>query len=288
MLYGAIEAGGTKFVCAVSSDKLDIIDRVSFPTTIPEETIPLVIEFFEKYKNDLVGIGIGSFGPIDVDVHSKTYGYIMETPKKKWRMFDFVGTIKKSLNIPVKWTTDVNAACYGEYVKGKGIDQKSVVYYTIGTGVGGGGIQQGEFIEGFSHPEMGHMLINKHPKDDFSGACPFHDNCLEGFASGLSIEKRSGIKGEEIPLDSLIWEIEADYIAQSVYNTTLFFSPNIIILGGGVMKQSHLLPMIHTAFKKLLNNYVNVPSISEYITTPYLGDDAGIVGCLALVKNNIK
>ncbi|EJE4564925.1 ROK family protein, partial [Enterococcus faecium] len=188
MIYGSIEAGGTKFVCAISDEEMTIKERVSFPTTTPEETIPLVIDFFKQYQADLAGIGIGSFGPIDIHRDSATYGYITSTPKVAWQNFDFIGTMKKEFPIPISWTTDVNAAAYGEYVFGSGKGLSSVVYYTIGTGVGGGALQEGRFIEGFSHPEMGHMLVVPHPKDDFAGSCPFHGNCLEGMAAGPAIE----------------------------------------------------------------------------------------------------
>lgn len=284
MLYGAIEAGGTKFVCAISDETLTIKKRASFPTTIPEETMQAVVDFFEPYKEDLAAIGVGSFGPIDIHKDSKTYGYITSTPKLAWQNFDFVGTLKKVFDIPIAWTTDVNAAAYGEYVFGNGKDQSNVIYYTIGTGVGGGALQEGRFVEGFSHPEMGHMLVVPHPKDAFAGNCPFHGNCLEGMAAGPAIEQRAGRKGQDIPEDDPIWTIEADYIAQCAYNTTLMFSPDVIIFGGGVMKQQHMVEKVHQAFEHLLKNYVETPKLENYIVTPFLKDDAGIFGCLALAR----
>jgi len=284
MLYGAIEAGGTKFVCAVGDESLNVQKRASFPTTVPEETMKQVIEFFEQYKKELIAIGVGSFGPIDVDLDSTTYGYITSTPKLAWQNFDFVGTLKKAFSIPIAWTTDVNAAGYGEYAFGKGKGLSSVIYYTVGTGIGGGAIQDDRFIEGFSHPEMGHMLITPHPDDHFSGNCPFHENCLEGMAAGPAIEQRAGKKGQDIPADDLIWDMEAYYIAQCAYNTTLMFSPDVIIFGGGVMKQKHMVQKVHQTFNQLLNNYVQTPELENYIVTPYLEDDAGIFGCLALAR----
>ncbi|MCF1616736.1 fructokinase ScrK [Tetragenococcus koreensis] len=284
MLYGSIEAGGTKFVCAIANEHLEITERVSFPTTVPEETMKQVIAFFEQYKNELAAIGVGSFGPIDIHQDSKTYGYITSTPKLAWQNFDFVGTLKKVFDIPITWTTDVNAAAYGEYVFGQGKGLSSVVYYTVGTGIGGGAIQEDQFIEGFSHPEMGHMLVVPHPDDNFKGNCPFHGNCLEGMAAGPAIEARAGKKGQDIPADDPVWEIEASYIAQCAYNTTLLFSPDVIIFGGGVMKQRHMVEKVHRAFEELLNNYVKAPKIENYIVTPSLEDDAGTFGCLALAK----
>lgn len=284
MLFGGIEAGGTKFVCGVSDEQLQIIERVSFPTTTPAETMAQVLTFFDQYQGQLQGIGVGSFGPIDIKENSATYGYITSTPKLPWQQYDFVGTLKAAYDLPIAWTTDVNAACYGEYVAGHGRDLESVIYYTIGTGVGGGAVVQGEFLAGFSHPEMGHMLMQPHPDDDFAGNCPFHHNCLEGLAAGPAIEKRLGVKAQTLAPEEPFWKIEADYLAQCVYNTTLMYAPEQIILGGGVMKQPQLLPLVKAAFLKKLQGYVAIPAIDEYLKTPALGDNAGLTGCFALAK----
>ena len=286
-MYGSIEAGGTKFVCAIGDEEMTIKERVSFPTTTPEETMALVIDFFKKYEDQLVGIGIGSFGPIDIHRDSATYGYITSTPKLAWQNFDFVGTMKQAFPIPIAWTTDVNAAAYGEYVFGKGKGLSSVVYYTIGTGVGGGALQDGRFVEGFSHPEMGHMLVVPHPDDSFEGSCPFHGNCLEGMAAGPAIEKRLGKKGQELSEDEPFWSIEAEYIAQCAYNTTLMLSQDVIIFGGGVMKQRHMVEKVHQAFERLVNGYVKTPAVADYIVTPELEDNAGTLGCLALAREAV-
>lgn len=281
-MLGSIEAGGTKFVCGVGTDDLTIINRVSFPTTTPEETMKLVIDYFKQF--DLKAIGVGSFGPIDIHQDSATYGFITTTPKLAWANFDFVGALKKHFPIPIAWTTDVNAAAYGEYVAGSAQGLTSCVYYTIGTGVGGGAIQEGQFIEGFSHPEMGHMMVKRHPEDTFVGSCPFHQDCLEGMAAGPAIEKRTGQKGQELAANHPVWDMTAYYIAQAAYNTTLILSPDVIILGGGVMKQPQLLTKIHLEFAKMLKNYVKTPPLEKYIVGPRLGDDPGTIGCLALAK----
>lgn len=281
-LLGSIEAGGTKFVCGVGDVELNIIERVSFPTTTPEETMKLVIDYFKQYE--LEAIGIGSFGPIDVHRHSPTYGYITSTPKLAWANYDFLGAMKKHFDVPMAWTTDVNAAAYGEYIAGSGKGLSSCVYYTIGTGVGAGAIQDGKFIQGFSHPEMGHSLIRRHPEDTYEGKCPYHKDCLEGMAAGPAIEGRNGKKGQDIAVDDPSWDIEAYYLAQCCYNTTLILSPEVIILGGGVMKQRQLLPKIRVEFEKMLNGYVKTPPLEEYIVTPALEDDPGTIGCLALAK----
>lgn len=286
MIYGSIEAGGTKFVCSVANQELEIIERRSFPTTTPKETMGLVSAFFKEYATDLAGIGVGSFGPIDIHRDSKTYGYITSTPKLAWQNSDFVGTLKEVFQVPIAWTTDVNAAAYGEYLFGNGSGRSSVVYYTIGTGIGGGAILNGQFVEGFSHPEMGHMLIQPHPKDFFTGNCPYHGNCLEGMAAGPAIEKRAGKKGQELDAGDEQWELVAYYLAQCAYNTTLMFSPDVIIFGGGVMKQPQVLKKMRTAFKQLLNEYVKVPDLDHYLVTPKLEDNAGTYGCLALAKEH--
>ena len=284
-MYGSIEAGGTKFVCAIGNNKLEILDRASFPTTIPDKTMKQVIDFFNPYQDRLESIGVGSFGPIELNRKSETYGYITSTPKLAWQNFDFVGTLKKHFDVPIAWTTDVNAACYGEYVSGNGKGLSSIVYYTVGTGIGGGALQNGVFVEGFNHPEMGHMLVKRHPEDTFVGNCPFHHDCLEGMAAGPAIEKRTGTKGQDLSSDDPVWEIEADYIAQCAYNTTLMFAPDIIIFGGGVLKQDHMKKKVQEKFAKLVNHYVNTPVVEEYIVTPKLGDNAGTIGALALAQN---
>ncbi len=284
MYYGGIEAGGTKFVCGVSDEELNLVERISFPTTTPKETMAQVLAFFKAYQGKLAAIGVGSFGPIDVQKDSPTYGRITTTPKSAWQHYDFVGTLKGALGLPIAWTTDVNAACFGEYVAGHGRGLKSVVYYTIGTGVGGGAVLDGRFVEGFSHPEMGHMLLQRHQEDTYQGNCSFHGDCLEGLAAGPAIEKRLGKKAQKLAVDDPFWHIEADYIAQCVYNTTLMYAPELIILGGGVMKQPQLLPLVRQAFTDKLKGYVVTPKPDAYLKTPALGDDAGLIGCLALAK----
>lgn len=288
VFYGSIEAGGTKFVCAIGDEQMTIKERVSFPTTTPAETMAQVIDFFKQYETGLVAIGIGSFGPIDINKDSDTYGFITSTPKLAWTNYDFLGEMKKHFSLPMAWTTDVNAAAYGEFVAGAGKNVNSVVYYTIGTGVGGGAIQNGKFIEGFSHPEMGHMLVQPHPNDTFSGNCPFHGKCLEGMAAGPAIEKRLGKPGQTLSADDPYWEIEAYYIAQCAYNTTLMLSPDVIIFGGGVMKQRHMMEKVTTAFQKLINGYVATPAIETYLVTPMLEDNAATLGCLALAKKSLS
>jgi fructokinase len=280
MYYGGIEAGGTKFICAISNEQFEIIEKVTIPTTTPAETLNQVFAFFDHYS--LKSIGIGTFGPIDVNKDSETYGFITTTPKQGWSQFNFLGEVKKRYNIPVAWTTDVNAAAYGEYKKGSAMEKNSCLYLTVGTGIGGGAIVNGHILDGFGHTEMGHILIRQHPEDHYKGKCPYHHNCLEGLAAGPSIEERYEKKGFELESEEKVWEIESYYLAQALVDFTLILRPEKIILGGGVMKQKQLFPLIRKAFDKLINNYVTTPDLDEYIVSPGLGDEAGIMGCLLL------
>ncbi|MFD1901606.1 ROK family protein [Enterococcus termitis] len=281
--YGSIEAGGTKFVCAVADEELTIVERISLPTTLPEETLANVFDFFDQYE--LKGLGVGSFGPIDVNVQSATYGYITSTPKKGWRNVDLLGLLKERYAIPIAWTTDVNAAAYGEMHLGAGKQTQSCLYLTVGTGVGGGAVVQGAVLQGFSHPEMGHISVARYPGDTMESVCPYHEQCLEGLAAGPALEKRTGIKGQLLPEDHEAWGVEAFYLAQALMNYTLILSPEKIILGGGVMKQAHLLEKIRRSLEVQLGGYVNVPE--EYIVGCGLGDNSGTLGCLLLAKEGV-
>lgn len=285
MLFGAIEAGGTKFVCAVSDSELNILERVSIPTTVPEETMAAVFAFFDKH--DVVSIGVGSFGPIDVNKKSETYGYITTTPKKGWTNYNFLGSLKERYDIPVAWTTDVNAAAYGELKKGAAVGKDSCLYLTVGTGIGGGVVIDGKIINGYGHPEVGHIIVKRHPEDSYEGTCPFHKDCLEGVAAGPSLEKRYGVKGHELEPTHKAWEVEAYYLAQAIMNYTLVLSPEMIIFGGGVMKQEQLFPLMRESYKKQVNGYVATPKLEEYIVPCALGDNAGITGCLLLAMEEV-
>ena len=263
--YGSIEAGGTKFVLAIADEHFNIIKKCKFATTTPQETISKTIKYFKE--NRVSAIGLGSFGPIDLNLSSKTYGYITSTPKVGWKNINLVGQLKEALDIPIYFTTDVNASAYGE-MKNTGI--KNLVYLTIGTGIGGGAIQDGYFIGGIGHSEMGHQRINRHRDDlTFEGSCPFHGDCLEGVAAGPSLEARTGILGEKIPSDDPIWDILSYYIAQAAINATLTLAPECIILGVGVMEKSNMISLIQKHFISMLNNYIDLPcSVEKYIRLP--------------------
>lgn len=285
-LLGAIEAGGTKFVCAVYTEDLTKVQDISIATTSPSVTMSEVFNFFDDYE--LSSIGIGSFGPIDVNTSSATYGYITSTPKTEWKNFNLLGQIKDRYNIPVAWTTDVNASTYGEYTYGAAADKKSCLYLTVGTGIGGGAVLEGKILNGFNHPEMGHLYVRRHAEDHYEGNCVFHKDCLEGLAAGPAIEKRYNRKAERLDTEHEVWDIQANYLAQAILAYTLVLSPEIIILGGGVMKQKQLYPLIREEFKKIHNNYLALPPMEEYIVAPELQDEQGIIGCALLAKELIS
>ena len=279
-MLGAIEAGGTKFVCAVGDEKGNIVDRIQIPTTVPAETMPKVVEFFNQYP--IKAIGVGSFGPIDVNPESAAYGHITSTPKPGWRDYPFVQSLKEAFSVPIGFNTDVNAAALGEVTFGaaKGLD--SCLYITVGTGIGAGAIVQGKLLQGLSHPEMGHILVRRHPNDEFRGKCPYHHDCLEGLAAGPAIEERWGAKGDQLVDRMEVWDLEGYYIAQALMQYVLILSPKKIILGGGVMKQKQVFISVYKYLKEFINEYVSMPDLTEYIVGPGLGDNAGITGSLML------
>jgi fructokinase len=288
MLLGALEAGGTKMVMAIGNEHGEIFDQCFIPTETPSITIPKIIEYFQDKKID--ALGIGSFGPIDLDRSSKTYGFITSSPKVAWANFDFVGTIRRVLNVSIGFDTDVNASVLGEVTWGSMQGLSSGIYITIGTGIGVGVYINGGLLHGMLHPEAGHILMNRHPKDSLVGSCPYHHNCFEGLASGPSIEKRWGRKAYELENQAEVWEMEAFYIAQGLVNYILTLSPHKIVLGGGVMHQEQLFPLIRTKVKEFLNGYLKTPQledIDQYIVPAALGDHQGIMGCLQLAKNEL-
>jgi fructokinase len=284
-LFGGIEAGGTKFICAVGSGPRDLTTK-RIPTTTPEETINRVIDFFRS-QPAVSAIGIGSFGPLDLDLSSPTYGYITTTPKSGWRYTDIVGKIGRALQIPVGFDTDVNAAALGEQKWGTAQGLANFIYLTIGTGIGGGGMMNGQLMHGLVHPEMGHILV-PHDKsvDPYQGCCPFHRDCLEGLASGTAIEQRWKQRGEDLPANHPAWVLEAHYLSLAINNFICTLSPQRIILGGGLMKQSQLFPILREKVVKILGGYVQadeiLKNIDDYIVPPVLGTQSGILGAIVL------
>jgi fructokinase len=290
-LYAGIEAGGTKFVCAVGTGPDDLRALTRFPTTSSDETLAQVIAFLHAQQAiaPIAAIGIGSFGPIDLDTTSPTYGYITSTPKEGWANADIVGTIKRHINVPVTLDTDVNVAAFGEHTWGAAQGLDTFVYLTVGTGIGGGVFANGKLLHGLLHPEVGHMLIpHDMHADSFPGTCPYHGDCLEGLASGTALEQRWGQRGETLTPDHPAWRLEARYLALALANLIYALSPQRIILGGGVMKQPQLLSMLRKEVQALLNRYIQLPQlladIDSYIVPPMLGDKAGVLGAIALAQ----
>jgi fructokinase len=287
MVIGAIEAGGTKFVCGLGNEDGVISERISIPTTTPEETMAEVVSFFKD--KGIEALGVGSFGPVDLEQSSATYGFITSTPKPHWAQFDLVGELKKYFDVPVGFDTDVNAAALGESLWGAAAGLDSCLYMTVGTGIGVGALVEGKLIHGLTHPEMGHIMVRRHGDDTYAGRCPYHGDCLEGLAAGPAIEERWGKKGIELKESPEVWEMEAHYLAQAIANYILILSPKKVIVGGGVMKQDQLFPLVRGKVKEILGGYVQsgqiLEDIDEYIVPPGLGDNAGLAGALGLVKS---
>lgn len=291
-MFGGIEAGGTKFICGVGTGPEDL-ETAQFPTTTPDATMPQVIKFFEKHASrGLRAIGIGSFGPVDLQAGSETFGYITNTPKEAWKYFDLRGAVRKAFDMPVEFETDTNVAALAEARWGGARGLSDFVYMTFGTGVGGGAVANGKLIHGLVHLEMGHLrLPHDWQEDPFKGCCPFHGDCLEGLACGPAIKARWGKAGGELPPDHPAWKLEAKYIALAVANLTFALSPRRFLLGGGVMQQPHLFQMVRQEFARVVNGYVRHPDVLEhvdqYIIPPELGGKAGVLGAIALAESAI-
>ena len=289
-LYGGIEGGGTKFVCAVGTPGGEILAETRYPTTSPEETLARAVDFFRgevQALGPLAAIGIASFGPLDPRPGSASFGRILPTPKPGWTEADIVGPFRAAFGVPVGFDTDVNGAALGESRWGAGRGCNPVLYITVGTGVGGGALVNGKLLHGLLHPEMGHIrLPHDKTRDPFEGSCPFHGDCFEGLASGPAIERRWGQKAEALPPSHPAWDLEAEYIALALVSFICTLSPEKVIVGGGVAQQPQLLPLVRRKVGAILNGYIQSPAIlnglDSYIVPPALGDRAGVLGAIAL------
>jgi fructokinase len=297
MIIGAIEAGGTKFLCGLlDADSQDyakptILARESIPTTNPETTLEAAIDFFvsasEEHKGiKLDAIGIGSFGPVDLKSSSPTWGYITATPKPGWKDTEVAGYFRTKLGVPVAFDTDVNAAAYGEYLWGAAKGLKDFVYITVGTGIGGGVFSNGSLVHGLQHPELGHIKVQREEADSFTGCCPYHGDCLEGMASGPAIGKRWGVKAEGLGTDHKAWELEAHYLAKAFAAYSFVLSPERILLGGGVGLRPGLAERVAVLLGEELAGYLpaltDPAKLAAFVVRPQLGADAGLVGSAAL------
>jgi len=291
-LYAGLEAGGTKFNCVVGAGPDDIRAETRIPTTTPEATVREALEFFRAQRaalGPLTAAGVASFGPVDLDPASATYGFITSTPKPGWAHTDIVGPVRQALVVPVQFDTDVNAAALGEGRWGAAQGLDHFIYLTVGTGIGGGGLVGGAMLHGLVHPEMGHVRIpHDRTADPYEGHCPFHGDCLEGLACGPAMNARWGRPAEELPDDHPAWALEARYLALALNDFVCTLSPRRIILGGGVMERLSLFPRIHRELQSLLNGYVQAPQITthidRYVVPPAFGPRAGLIGALALAS----
>ncbi len=289
-VFAGIEAGGTKWVCMIANHPGDIRATTRFPTGQPEATIGSAIEFIKNQvpnPGDLRGIGIGSFGPLDLIRGSNTYGYLTTTPKPGWAHTNLINPFKMEFNVPIGFDTDVNAAALGERRWGAGQGLSDFIYLTVGTGIGGAAVANHELIHGMIHPEMGHTLIpHDWERDPFPGVCPYHGDCLEGLATGPAIQARWKQPAENLPPEHPAWQLEAHYLGLGIANLIATLSPQRVILGGGVMDQSQLFPLIRNEVRELLGNYISTPEImepnEEFIVPPVLGSQAGVLGAVAL------
>jgi len=288
--FGAVEAGGTKFVCAIGDATGKIHAETRFATADPVATLSAMRAFLEERSRALGGlaaIGVGSFGPVELDRARPRYGFIGDTPKPGWSHTDIAGPFARKFSCPIGFDTDVNAAALAEHRWGAAQDARNLVYVTVGTGIGGGALVNGAAIHGLMHPEIGHIYPRRHPLDaGFAGACPFHGDCLEGLASGPAILARSGTSLEHLEAQHPQWEIEADYLGQLCAQLVLTLSPDRIVMGGGVMSQTRLLPLIRERMTHWLGGYIDRDEIrsgaDRYVVAPALGTRVGVLGALAL------
>lgn len=286
-----IEGGGTKFICAYGSSPQDLHERKVFSTGTPQQTMKNIADYVGHISRtvSIKAIGIGMFGPLDLNFNSPTYGYMLTPPKEAWQHYDLLGEFKRFTSLPIAFDTDVNAAALGEFYWGAAKGLSDFIYITIGTGIGGGIMSHGNLIHGALHPEMGHILVSR-DEAEVKSICSFHDSCLEGLASGPALKARWKVDSAlDLPSDHIAWDIESRYLGLALFNYSMMVSPQRIILGGGVMRQPTLLPKIRKQFKTYLNNYVSHAfldtTLEEYIVKPELNENAGVCGALGLARN---
>jgi fructokinase len=285
--YGAIEAGGTKFVVAAGTGPSDLSDPTTVATTTPDDTIGAAIEALRRL-GPLDAVGIASFGPIDLRPGSATEGRIVATPKPGWSGTDIVGRVRAELGVPVAFDVDVNGSAMGEGIWGAGRGLDTFVYLTVGTGIGGGAMVEGTLLHGLNHPEMGHLVVPRHPDDGFAGSCPFHGGCLEGMAAGPAIEARWGRRPDHLgDLTASAVALEAWYLGTGLADLTLALAPQRLIVGGGVMRLPGLIDAVRSRLLEALGGYVTFPEVrdvSSFVVPPGLGDRAGVLGAIALAR----
>ena len=290
MRLGALEAGGTKMVCSVGDERGQIFDRISLPTLTPEETIPQIIAYFAD--KHIEALGVAGFGPLDLDKSSSTYGHITTTPKLEWVDCALLPRLTQALGMPADIDTDVGAAALAELQMGAGRGVKNLVYVTVGTGIGGGVIVNGEIVHALVHPEAGHFILRPHPDDPApDGFCPYHKGCLEGLAKGPTFDARWGITSKDLSRDHVGWAIEAYYLAQLCVTAITVLSTEMIVLGGGVTHQEGLLALIRQETAKQPAGYIRTAAIDHldsYIVGVSLNDNQGVMGAVKLAMDAEK
>ncbi len=296
LLFGGIEAGGTKFMCGVGTAHGEILAESRLPTTTSQETLAQAVHYFQEQTQALgrlAAIGVACFGPLDPRPASAYFGRLLATPKPGWSHADIIGPLRDAFHVPLGFDTDVNGAALGEWRWGAAQGLGTFLYLTVGTGIGGGGLANGKLMHGLLHPEMGHIpLPHDRDTDPFDGACPFHGDCLEGLASGLAIGQRWGQKAENLPREHPAWKMEAHYLALALRSFICTLSPQRIILGGGVMRQPHLLPLVHEKTLATLNGYFSalqtLEEIEAYIVPAALEGRSGLLGAMVLAEQAWK
>jgi fructokinase len=283
-MFGAIEAGGTKFVLAVGPAPHEITARHVIPTRDPAVTLVDAADWFAS-QGALTALGIASFGPVELDPASARWGHITNTPKPGWADCDIAGFFKDRLDVPVGFDTDVNAAAMAEYAAVQDEGCRSLAYLTIGTGIGGGLVLDGRPVHGIAHPEMGHIFPRRHPSDqDFAGICPHHGDCLEGLASGPAIIARWRASLSQLAPDHEAHAIIADYIAQACHTLFASLAVERVVIGGGVAKTAGLVERVSARAAQLSAGYL--PGGARHrVLAPQRGEDAGITGAMMLAAS---
>jgi fructokinase len=279
-LLGGVETGGTSVVCALGTGPDDLREHERFPTSTPEETLDRIVRWFAARERP-AALGVGAFGPVDLDPASSLWGWVTTTPKAPWRDTPVASVLAERLEVPVAFDTDVNAAALGEHRWGAGRDLPSLCYLTVGTGIGAGLVVEGAPVHGLVHPEVGHLRVpHDRAHDPFGGVCPSHGDCWEGLASGPAIRERWGVPGEDLPPGHAAWDLEAEYLAHGILAIVTVASPHVVVAGGGVMGRPGLREAVAGNLEALMAGYLPLPPV----VAPALGERSGVLGALALAE----
>ena len=283
-MLGGIEAGGTKFVCAVASAPDRILARERIPTTTPAATLAQVTAFFRAHGAGLTALGLAAFGPLDLDPASPSFGALRATPKPGWSGVPLMAPLQRALGVPVRVQTDVVGAALAEWRLGAARGHRAVLYLTVGTGIGGGALVDGVPVQGRGHAELGHVRVPRAPGDSFAGCCPFHGDCLEGLAAGPALAARCGVAADQLPADHPVWDAVAHYLAHALAGYALVLAPDVIVAGGGVLQTPGLLARVLPRLRAELDRYPVHPAwrdLARFLVPPAL-PEPGLTGALLL------